>query len=299
MKLKQIIKESKSYFGEDRSRLQEKILSFNFNGTEYKDWRKILKATTKQPFDINYGMFDDLIKNLKEKKLDDIDWNWTGDLSWEFKILLNEEVDKGYDWDKRLANKCNGTARILQVYISDILPCYSIDTYSLTYDKKGNYYELKPIEINSDNELIEQKNIKELLESKGYLYLDQKTSLKKYKDLYSDCNSNGGACLFDVLFSDTENYQTDYLRFNDKMLKDKTDKKIAWREYYEKDGSLLKRLEYRYFPSKNVVLTTTDKDEQIIEVKVWRDIEGQRHREFKLDILKEHKKKTITRAKKT
>jgi len=129
------------------------------------------------------------------------------------------------------------------------------------------------------------------------LYLNQKVSLKKYKELYSDCNSKGGACLFDVLFCDTQNYQTDYLRFNDKMLKDKTNKKIAWREYYEKDGNLLRRLEYRYFPSKNVLLTTTDKFGQIIEVKVWRNIEGQFHREFKLDILKEHKKKTTKKSK--
>lgn len=299
MKLKEIIKESKSFFGEDRKRLKEKILSFNFNGKEYKEWRKLLKETTKQPFDINYGMFDDLIENLKENNLDDIDWSWTGDLSWEFKILLNEGIEKGHDWDKKLANKCNGTAKILQVYVSDILPCYAIDTYSMTYNKKDNYYEFRPYEINSEKQSNELKNIRNLLESKGYLYLNKKTSLKKYKELYSDCNSDGDACLFDVLFSDTENYQTDYLRFNDKMLKDKTDKKIAWREYFKKDGSLLKRLEYRYFPSKNVLLTTTDKDGQIIEVKVWRDIEGQLHREFKLDILKEHKKKTITRAKKS
>jgi hypothetical protein len=299
MNFKQVIEESKSYFGVDRTKLKEKILSFDFNGKEYKEWRQLLKATTKQPFDINYGIFDDLIENLKENNLDDIDWNWTGDLSWEFKILLNQGVDKGLDWDKRLTYKCNGTARILQVYVSDILPCYAIDTYYLAFNKKEDYYEFGPIEIHSENETKELKRIKDLLDSKGYLYLNQKASLKKYKDLYSDCNSDGGACLFDVLFSDTENYQTDYLRFNDKMLKDKTDKKITWREYYEKGKTLIKRMEYRYFPSKNVLLITTDKEGRIIEVKVWRDIDGQLHREFTLDILKEQKKETITRAKKT
>ena len=206
MKLKEIIKESKSFFGEDRKRLKEKILSFKFNGKEYKEWQKLLKATMKQPFDINYGMFDDLIENLKENKFDDIDWNWTGNLSWEFKILLNEGIHKGHDWDKKLAKKCNGTAQILKIYISDILPCYTIDTYSMTYNKKDDYYEFRPYKINSKKQSNELKSIRNLLESKGYLYLNRKTSLKKYKDLYSDCNSNGGASLFDVLFSDTENF---------------------------------------------------------------------------------------------
>jgi len=153
MELKQVIKESKVFFGKDRTKLKEKLISFKFDGKEYKGWKKLLEATTQQPFDINYGMFGDFVENLKENKLNDIDWNWVGDLSWEFKILLNSGIEKGYDWDKRLANKCNGTVRILQVFISDILPCYAIDIYSLTYIVR------KRITTSSDLlKLIQKKN---------------------------------------------------------------------------------------------------------------------------------------------
>lgn len=35
MKIKEIIEQSKIYFGEDRSRLKKKVLSYEFNGKEY------------------------------------------------------------------------------------------------------------------------------------------------------------------------------------------------------------------------------------------------------------------------
>ncbi|MEM6800209.1 MAG: hypothetical protein AAF696_02335, partial [Bacteroidota bacterium] len=189
MKLKQIIEEAKSYFGEDRKRLKEKILSFDFNGKEYKEWRKLLKKTTKQAFDIHYGMSEDLIENVKDNRLAEIDWHWIGDLSWEWKILLNKGIKQGFDWDKKLTEKCKGTAHILQVYISDILPCYAIDSYSLTYNKKKNYYEFKPFQVKAEKHLKEVNNIRDLLASKGYLYISKKKALKKYKELYSDCNA--------------------------------------------------------------------------------------------------------------
>lgn len=291
MKVEEIVKQTKAYFGKNRRRLKKRVLSFSFNGKEYNVWKKKLNQFTSKPFDINYGMFDDVVEWLKQKDYSEIDWHWLGDLSWEFKFLLNSEVKKGYDWDKKLALKCDsGTARIVQVYVSDIVPCFVIDTYYMTYNKKENYYEFGPTQNLSDEESRFVKEIKKFFQNAGFIFLNEKTAMKKYKELYSDCSFDGNATLFDVLFSDTENYQKEIKRFNDKELKDPTGKKINWNEYYNQDHQLIKREEYVYYPSKNTVCVVTDKSDQIIEIKVWRDIDKKTHHEFAFDILKEYEK---------
>lgn len=132
---------------------------------------------------------------------------------------------------------------------------------------------------------------KKFFQNAGFTFLNEKTAMKRYKELFSDCNSDGNARLFDVLFSDMENYQKEIKRYNAKKLKGPTGKKINWNEYYDKDNKLKKREEYTYYPSGGGLCVITDSSEQIIEVKVWRDIDELTHQEFVLDVLKEHKKK--------
>ena len=117
MESTQIIEDAKKYFGKNRSLLKKRVLSFKIDGSEYRKLHKQLKSLTSQPFDLRYLIFDDVIDWIKEKKFSEIDWHWLGDLSWKIDILLNEGVGKGYDWDKKLALKCNGTAKILRLYI--------------------------------------------------------------------------------------------------------------------------------------------------------------------------------------
>lgn len=290
---KEILEQSKLYFGKNRRRLKEKVLAFEFDGKEYRLWNKQMKEFTSKPFSISYGMFDDVTEWLKQNEISEIDWKWLGDLSWEFKFLLNPGIEKGFDWDKKLALKCDGTARIVQIYASDIVPCFVIDTYYMTYSKKENYWEFGPIGKLSLEEKKFIGKAKVFFQDAGFKLLNKKEVLTKHKELYSDCNSDGNATLFDVLFSDTDNYQMEIKRFNDKALKDPTGKKISWNEFYDKPNKLKKREEFRYFPSKNVECVVTDNLGRIIEVKVWRDIDKLKHHEFRLDILKEHKKNMV------
>ncbi len=301
MKIEEIVEQTKLYFGKNRRRLKNKILSFEFDGKEYRNWNKQLKQIISKPYDVRYGMFDDVIEWLKEENYAEIDWHWLGNLSWEFQILLNDNVEKGFDWDKKLAIKCGGTARILQVYLSDIVPCFVVDTYYMTYNKKENYYEFGPIEKLSDEERKIVNKFKKFFRDKGFTFLSKEISMKRYKEFYSDCNSDGNARLFDALFSDTDNYEDEIRRFNShdsRKLKDATGKMVNWNEYYDKAHKLIKREEYTYYPSKNVTCITTDKLGQITEVKVWRDIEKFTHREFVLDILEEHEKKKLKEKRK-
>lgn len=296
MKTEEIIKQAKIYFGKNRKHLKEKVKTFKFDGSNYHNWNNQLKQITSKPFDVSYKIFDDVVDWLTEKKYSEIDWHWLGDLSWEFKILLNDSVEKGFDWDKKLALKCGGTARILQIYLSDIVPSFVVDNYYMTYNKTENYFEFGPIEKLSGEERKIVNKIKNFFQDKGFTFLSKEAAMKRYKELYSDCNSDGNASLFDALFSDTDNYQDEIKRFNaykSKKLKDATGKTVNWNEYYDKAHKLIKREEYTYYPSKNVTCITTDKSGQITEVKVWRDIEKFTHREFVLDILKEHEKRKI------
>jgi len=290
MKIEEIIELSKFYFGKNRNHLKKKVLEFKFDGQKYRNWKKIFSEITSQPFDISYGIFDDVSNYLIEKKYKEIDWNWLGDLSWEFKVLLNEGAAKGYDWDKKLASNCGGTARIVQFFVSDIIPCFVYDVYYMTYNKKENYWEFGPISNLTAQESDLVNKIKKCFQKLELTFLSKSEAMKTYAELISDCNSDGNAKLFDALFSDTENYQSEIKRFNDKDLKDPTGKKINWTEYYDKKGKLMMREEYRYFPSRNVEKIVTDNEGKITEVTIWRDIGKYTHREFKINILEEFKK---------
>jgi hypothetical protein len=293
MKAEKIVEQAKIYFGKNRKRLKEKVLAFEFNGKQYLNWKKQFKELTSHPFIISYGIFDDVSDWVREKDYKEIDWHWLGDLSWEFKVLLNNGVEKGFDWDKRLAINCNGTARIVQFFTSDIIPCFVYDVYYMTYNKKENYFEFGPISelTKEESELIDK--IKKFFQKSGFTFLSKTVAMKRHKELYSDCNTDGNARVFDALFSDTENYQSEIKRFNDKSLKDSTGKEISWNEFYDKKHNLLKREEFRYFPSKNVECVITDSSGQIIEIKIWRDIGRKTHQEFTLNILEEHKKQKL------
>lgn len=182
--------------------------------------------------------------------------------------------------------KCGGTARIVQVYISDIIPCFVMDTFYMTFDKKGNYWEFGPLLEFSKEERHLINGTKRYLKKLGLTYLSKKNASRRFEELRSDCVEKN-ASLFSVLFSDTDDYQNEIKRFNDKRLIDPTGKKISWTEYYNRNHKLKRREEYRYFPSKNVECIVTDSDGKIIEVKVWRDIGRETHHEFVLDIVKE------------
>jgi len=298
MKTEEIIEQAKLYFGKNRKHLKKKVLAFKLDGKEYRQWRKLLKRLTAHPFDVRYMIFDDVIEWLKQKNFKSIDWHWLGDLSWRIEILLNDGVQKGYDWDKKLAINCGGTARLLRFYVSDIVPCFAFDAYYMTYSKKESYYEFGPIELNAgENKLV--NDVRNFLQSSGFAYLSRRVSMKRYEDLYSDCNSDGNARLFDALFCDTQNYQTEIRRLNDpdRELTDATGKRISWDEFYDKNHKLIRREEYRFFASKNSECVVTDDLGQIIKVRVWRDIGKDRRQEFVLDVLSEYEKRK--RRKKT
>lgn len=284
----EIIKQAKHYFGKDRTFIKELVLSYEFKGKNYKLWKKEIEDLLPNPNRIFYNLFDDVILWIKDKQIEEINWNWIGDLSWTIDIVLNPNIDKVYDFDKRLAIKCNGTARILTIFVSDVIPCYTYDCYYMTYDKANNYYEFGPIAKLTKEEKGVIKKVRKHLEDKELVFVDSTFANKKFKELYSDTNSEGNATLFDVLFTDTNNYTTEIKRFCDKDIIEKNGQKFRWTEYYNKNGTLKERIESRWTLSGDYLKVVLDNKGQISAVEVTRKKIGhKKHQNFKLDIKQE------------
>jgi hypothetical protein len=291
----EILSEAKSFFGKDKRRIKKLVLSYEFKGENYRRWKKEIKQIIPNPNNVRFHLSEDVICWIKDDEAKQINWNWIGDLSWTIEVVLNQDVQKGYDWDRLLASKCKGTARILKIFISDVIPCYTYDAYYMTYSKKDNFYEFGPIVDFKDHEKQVLENVFSLLKNKGFQYLNQSFCEKKYKELYSDCNVKGGASLFDVLFSDVSFYTIERTRFCDKSIVEKSGNEWRWREYYDKNGVFKERIEYRYFNNSNVLTTVFNKGMSIKEVTVNTQI-GKKHHEFKLNIDKEIKNKKIEKS---
>lgn len=295
----EIIKQAKHYFGKDKSYIKELVLSYEFNGKHYKQWKKDLSEIIPNPNEVKFKLFEDVILWIKDNKLKEINWNFIGDISWTIDIVLNPNINKGYDWDKKLALKCNGTARILTLFISDIIPCYTYDCYYMTYNKLDNYYEFGPLFSLTKEEKNLLKKVTTLLQHKGLKMIDKKITQKKYKALYSDTNSDGNATLFDVLFTDVNNYTTDITRFSSKSIIEKNGQKLSWREYYHKNGTLKERIEHRLTSSGDQLKIVLDNKRQITLVEVTRKKIGRnKYENFKLDILKTYEKRKRNNDKK-
>lgn len=134
----EIIRQAKHYFGKDRRPIKELVLSYEFKEKITDNGKKEISSIVSNPNEIKFKLFEDVILWIKDNQADQIDWNWIGDLSWTIDILLNQGIDKGFDWDKKLALKCNGNRTIMTLFVSDVIPCYTFDhcCYYMTIIKR-------------------------------------------------------------------------------------------------------------------------------------------------------------------
>lgn len=290
----EIIRQAKHYFGKDKSHIKQLVLSYEFKSKHDNQWKNDIDSIISNPYELRYKLFEDVINDIMQNKANNIDWNWIGDLSWTLNIVLNSEIDQYYIWDKKLALKCNGTARVLTVYISEVVPCYTYDSYYMTYNKSENYYEFGPLNKLTNAEQKTILNITNLFKRKGYQFLEQEFCKKKFKNLYSDIHSDGNASLFDVLFSDTCFYTIEIEKFSDKILIEKCGTEFSWKEKYDTKGNLKERIENRWTTGGDYFKLVLDNKGQILQIEVSRkEIEKKKHQEFKLDIVETFKKSKL------
>lgn len=289
MEIEEIVKVAQHYFGKNRTALKKKLLTYEFSGKVTRKWKRNIKQVTSHPFRLYFKLFDEVIDGIIDNDISEIDWHWIGDVSWEIEVVLNPDIKSGLDWDKRLATKCGGTAHILRIQFSDLIPCYTIDTYTMSYDKKQNYYGFTPLKklLNDEKKIVNA--FKKLFRNEGYTFLNKREALKKYDGLYSDLKNN--ATLFDVLFTDISHYETDYVKFSDKPSMDQFGVSFRWKEYYKSTGTLIKREEDRHYPSGNHQRTILDEKGRITDVIVRRNFGNKKFQEVAVDVVSEYRKR--------
>ncbi len=244
---KDLIKEVKRFFGKDRNLLQNSVKALYNNSKDLKYWNKFFNTHVQKKFEVNGRIFKETLDAVYSQKYENIDWNWVGDFSWDVEIILNNEVNSHFDFDKKLAGKCkNNTIRFLNIYISEILPVFSVCTFYKFYE--DNIYEYGPLKLTNQERILIYR-IKKSFKKIGYYYVKKKTALKKFTVLRSDLNSDGNASIFDCLFNDLDNYTDDYFRGNDKIIIDPYGRKTLWKEYYNSRKILVKREDSRWYKS--------------------------------------------------
>ncbi|GEM_PF-6090681 len=264
---KDLIKEVKRYFGKDKRLLKRTVKSLNTDEKDVDYWNKFFNNFCPDKFEVNGRILQETVDAIYAQKFDNIDWNFVGDFSWDVEIILNNEVNSHLDFDKKLTSKCrNNTARFLNIYISDIIPAFTICTFYQFY--KENTYEFGPLKL-SKKETNLVNRIKNGFKNIGYYNVRKETALKKFKVLRSDLNSEGNASLFDCLFNDLDNYTDEIVRYNEKDTIDQFGRKNGWREYYDKQRKLIKREDNRWFKSGDLEQVVSDVNGQIVEVNIY------------------------------
>ena len=72
----EIIRQAKHYFGKDRRPIKELVLSYEFKGKNYRQWKKEISSIVSNPNEIKFKLFDDVILWIKDNQADQIDWNF-------------------------------------------------------------------------------------------------------------------------------------------------------------------------------------------------------------------------------
>jgi len=289
----EIIQQAKHYFGKNRSYKKALLLNLDLKDDNFfNSWWKELKDYIDHPFRTQFNVFTTAITSIRNGTPEEIDWKWVGDYSWTIEILLNEGLQSGHGWGKKLISKCKGEVRTLTLHISAVLPCY---TYYCDYDitnKAEGYDEYGPIiqPTKAEKEII--RKLKALLKKKGLQFLDQKFTEQQIQGLYSDCNEEGDASLFDVLFTESGFYTTTIRRRAAKPIVDKTGTEFHWTETYHNNRTLKERIEYRTTKAGDQFNVHFDGSGQITQIDVTRKkIQQSKYQSFHLDILKAHQEK--------
>lgn len=298
MKESEIIAEVKRLFGKDRLVLLNELLEREITISHCDEIERQLSKSTGQPVVSYCGLSDETFKwmNLqkkeRQKKKNHLKpYDHIGDVSCTTLLLLNKRVNKGYDWDRKLALNCGGRAFIVEIWSSLLLPVYTYDVYFMEYSRKQNYYEFGPYKPQTKFEKRILKSIQSTMKNCGFSFFSKKQASRKIRNVKTDCTEEGKVRLFDCLFSDIQYYVESIVRFSDKLIKDKINGvTVSWREYYDNKHKLIRKKISRHFPSRDYESTYLDKEGHIKRIKVSRNMGNTKHRNFSLNIDKHMKK---------
>jgi hypothetical protein len=268
MREDQLIRELNRLFGKDRKALREALLAIDPGFKTYKAIGRQIRRQTGQPVLMADELLIEIPDDLSEDKCDMF---WLGDISYYYEIVLNREIKRGMDFDKKLALHCGGPVYICVVWISLLFPIYAIDTYSMAYLSNPPQWEFTPHYLKLKAEKISIYRIRQILRDNGFSRASKKFSAQKVRKAITDCRVQGEATVFDCLFSDTQQFHEDIVRFPDESLPGTyPGTEISWLERYNQRGQLIEKYVYQSFSSGDSIRTYLNGKTRIKEVIVHR-----------------------------
>lgn len=281
-----LIQSLNTLFGSDRSVLRKKLLDVSANTSKWERVGRAIRKNTRQPVNMNLSLFEETFDNLSDPKAD---MYWLGDSSYCYEILLNSGVKSGLDWDKKLAVKCGGTAKLCVVWASLLIPYYAIDTYCMKYKSEPGEFIFTPYIPSTKREKLIIAQIRDVMKDNGFARMTKKLSKRKVPRAITDCREKGEATVFNCLFSDTQCYHDDYVRFSDEFMGKRisgaySGTTVGWYERLNRRGSVIERYTWREYPSGEHVTTYLDKKFRVTKVRISQAGSGGKHSELILDV---------------
>lgn len=289
----ELIQNLNSLFGSDRSELRKKLIEVRESVSQWERLGRALRTNVRQPINVNPCFFEDTFSKLDDPKADMF---WVGDCSYYYEILLNPGIKSGLDWDKRLALKCGGTAKLCIVWASVLLPYYAIDCYCMKYKTKPDEFEFTPYIPSAKKEKHMLSQVRDVMRENGFTRMPKTLAKRKVPKAITDCREKGKATVFDCLFSDTQCYQEHFVRFTDSTGKNPIagvypGTTVGWRERLGRKGGVIERYTWREYPSGDTITTFLDKKFRVTEIRVSR---GGTKSKQKPTMLLDIKKKKLT-----
>jgi len=133
----------------------------------------------------------------------------------------------------------------------------------------------------------------EVFEEHGFSQISKRLASEIVPKAITDCKRQGEATIFDCLFSDTQRYHDDTVRFSDNELPGTyPGSMVSWHERFDRKGNVKDRYTWIEYSSGDCVTIFLDKKSRITKIRFTRKLKKQKKEEMVLDVEKRiHKMK--------
>ncbi len=144
MNEKEIIREIKRLYAKDRSAYIQALPILRDNWKLWSTLTKELKEASGQPVGADCILPDDVVEWILNAKCSKKrpHFEYIDNASHAYCVVMNKGITHPLDYWIRLASNCGGEARFCHLYVSMILPLYTIHTYYLKYSRTQNWLEI-------------------------------------------------------------------------------------------------------------------------------------------------------------
>lgn len=259
---------------------------------ELKELIDIVVDNIDRPILETTGIYVDALKevNAAEKEKINIDFLYVGDLSVSFEVILEGPRVSIQKFEYSQPRQRIIKAKVLEVWLSALLPFYCLDRYSMMYDRKTRTWEFHPEKmfLTKTGRRLESK-ILEIIEAHGLRRLGRRLCAEKLEGIKLSPDKSD-ATIFDCLFTNTKAF--DRLEFKKNGFNTRNFRiggnhdgrivvpgvldlavpgiKAHWEESLSRSGKLLNRKLELKFPGHDTVRIVQGKSQEINSIELCK-----------------------------